>query len=120
VAQSNRARIEAVYREWAQGNFRAGGKLFSPDVAFEALSDGRSAIGRDAIAGYMPEFLGQWSEFRIAAELIEERGDQVVVTERQRGTGRARGIELDMTSYAVWTFRNAEVVRVRWSTAPPT
>jgi ketosteroid isomerase-like protein len=120
LPQSNRDRIEAVYREWAQGNFRAGGELFSPDVAFEAMSDGRSAIGRDAIAGYMRAFLGQWSEFRIAAERIEERGDQVVVTERQRGTGRASGIELDMTAYAAWTFRDGEVVHVRWSTEPPT
>jgi ketosteroid isomerase-like protein len=119
VPESNRERIGAVYREWAKGNFRAGGELFSPDVSFEAMSDGRSAIGREAIADYMREFLRQWSEFRIDAEAIEERGDQVVVTERQRGTGRASGIELDMTSYAIWTFRDGEVARVRWTTDAP-
>jgi ketosteroid isomerase-like protein len=119
VPESNRERIEAVYGEWAKGNFRAGGELFSPDVSFEAMSDGRGAIGRDAIADYMREFLAQWDDFRVEAEQIAERGDSIVVTERQSGTGKVSGIALDHTDYAVWTFRDGLVVRVRWTLERP-
>jgi ketosteroid isomerase-like protein len=108
-------RIEAVYREWAAGNFRAGGELFAPEVSFEAIADGRRAIGREAIADFMREFLAQWSDFRIEAEEIEERGDSIVVTERQKGTGKASGIALEQTDYAIWTFSDRRVVRVRWT-----
>src|SRR6476661_7906658 len=108
MSQENVERLQAVYSEWAQGNFRPGGQLFAPDVAFEALTDGRAAIGRDAVEGYMREFLAQWTEFRV------EAGETILVTERQHGTGKSSGVEAEMTVYSVWTFRDGVVVRVRW------
>jgi ketosteroid isomerase-like protein len=119
MSAENLERIETVYREWAAGNFRAGGELFAPDVRFEAMSDGRAAIGRDAIADYMREFLGQWSEFRIDAEETLDLGDTIIVTERQRATGKTSGATTEMTAYAIWTFRDDRVVRVRWTLDRP-
>jgi ketosteroid isomerase-like protein len=119
MSESNRQRIESVYRRWAEGDFRAGGELFAPDVSFEAIADGGAAIGRAAIADYMREFLGQWSDFRIEAVEIEDRGEEIVVTERQRGTGAASGIETGQTMYAAWTFHGDQVIRVRWSLERP-
>jgi ketosteroid isomerase-like protein len=119
VSETNRERIEAVYRRWAEGDFTAGGELFAPEVSFEPISDGRGAIGRDAIDGYMREFLAQWDDFRVEAEEITERGDSIVVTERQRATGKASGIATAQTNYAIWTFRGDQVVRVRWTLERP-
>jgi ketosteroid isomerase-like protein len=116
---TNRERIEAVYREWATGNLRAGQELFAAEISFEPAADGRATFGRDEIAGYMREFLEQWDVFRVEAEEIEERGEEIVVTEHQRGTGRTSGIEIDQTDYAIWTFRGAEVIRVRWTLERP-
>ena len=48
---TNRDRVEAVYREWAAGNFAAGAELFAEDISFEPASDGRATFGRDEIAG---------------------------------------------------------------------
>jgi ketosteroid isomerase-like protein len=114
MSQENVERLQAVYSEWAQGNFRPGGRLFAPDIAFDALTDGRAAIGRDAVEGYMREFLAQWTEFRIEAKDFVEVGETILVTERQHGTGKSSGVEVEMTVYAVWTFRDGVVVRVRW------
>jgi ketosteroid isomerase-like protein len=127
MSQENVERLRAVYAEWATGNFRAGGELFAPDVVFEPaeritvaggarLADGRSSVflGRDAIAEYMREFLAQWSDFRIDAEEFVEAGDTIIVAERQHGTGKASGVETQMTLSSVWTFRDGLVVRVRW------
>jgi ketosteroid isomerase-like protein len=114
MSQENIERLRAVYTEWAKGNFRAGRELWATDVSFEQMSDGRAALGAEAIEGYMREFLAQWSDFRIEAEDIAEVGDTILVTERQLGTGKSSGIETDQTAYAIWTFRNGLVVRARW------
>jgi ketosteroid isomerase-like protein len=117
MSQENVERLRAMYGEWARGNFRAGGELFSPEAVFETITDGRSAaIGADAIEGYMREFLAQWSEFRIAAEEFVEVGETVLVTERQHGTGKSSGAETEMTAYSAWTFCDGLVDRVRWRT----
>ncbi len=67
----------------------------------------------------MREFLAQWSDFRIEAEEIADHGEEVVVTERQRATGKASGVATEQTVYATWTFRDGEVIRVRWAFEPP-
>jgi ketosteroid isomerase-like protein len=119
VPESRRERIEAVYRRWVDGDFSAGGELFADDVSFEPISDGRGTVGRDAIDDFMREFLAQWDDFRVEAVEITERGDSIVVTERQRATGKASGIATEQTSYATWSFRGNEVVRVRWTLERP-
>jgi ketosteroid isomerase-like protein len=116
VSGENVERLRSIYAEWAKGNFRAGGELFAPDVAFEQMSDGRTALGRNAIEGYMRDFLAQWSEFWVDAEGFVEVGNTVVVTERQHATGKSSGIETGAIFYATWTFRDGLVVRVRWET----
>ena len=102
-----------------RANFSAGGELFAQEISFEPISDGRGAIGREAIDDYMREFLAQWDDFRVEAEEIIERGDSIVVTERQRATGKASGIATEQTNYAIWTFRGEQVVTVRWTLERP-
>jgi ketosteroid isomerase-like protein len=119
MSRENVERLRVVYAEWAKGNFRAGRELFAPDVSFEQGADGRAALGRDAIEGYMRDFLAQWSEFRIDAEDFVQAGETgasetILVTERQHGTGKSSGIGTEQTVYAVWTFRDNLVIRVRW------
>jgi ketosteroid isomerase-like protein len=116
MSEENIERVRGVYAEWAKGNFRAGGELFAPDIAYQPLVDGGATVGRDAIEGNMREFLAQWSEFRIEAQDFAERGDAVLVTERQYATGKSSGIETEATIYCVWTFRDGLVTRVRWDT----
>src|SRR6266545_8108245 len=104
MSEENVERLRAVYAEWAKGNFRAGGELFAPDAVLEQIADGGSVfLGRDAIAGYIREFLAQWSEFRIEAEEIVAVGDTIIVAERQYATGKASGVETEATVYSVWT-----------------
>jgi ketosteroid isomerase-like protein len=79
------------------------------------MVDGRqSYVGREAVAEQTREFLAQWSEFRIEAQDFVAIGEAVLVTERQYGKGKGSGIEIDNTFFALWTFREGIVVRVRW------
>jgi ketosteroid isomerase-like protein len=111
----NVEQLRALYLEWAQGNFRSGRELFAEDVIYEPMAEGRESYrGREAVSGHMREFLSQWSEFRVEARDLLDAGDVVLVTERQYGKGRTSGIATEMTDFAVWTFRDGVVVRVRW------
>jgi ketosteroid isomerase-like protein len=115
MSHQNVDRLRAMYSSWAEGNFRAAGELLAEDVIFEPMADGRKAYrGREAVAEQTLEFLAQWSDFRIEAQAFEELGETVLVTERQHGKGKSSGIELEMTFYAAWTFRDGLVTRVRW------
>ena len=118
MSRENVERLRAVYSEWGRGNFSAGGELLASDVVYEPMAEGRqSYVGREAVAEQMREFLAQWSEFRVEAQEFEEVGDEVVlVTERQHGRGKSSGITTEMTDFAVWTFWQGLVVRVRWET----
>ena len=112
---SNSDRLRPVYAAWAEGDLRAGAELFAADVSIVPLPDGGTPIvGRDAAAEYMREFLAQWDRFRVVAEAYEELGDSVLVTEHQYATGKASGLEIDHNCYALWTFKDDLVVRVRW------
>lgn len=116
MSQENIDRLRGVYDAWAKGEFRAGSELLAPDIVFEPRSDGGAALGSDAIQGHMREFLAQWREFRVEAERFEDFGDCVLVTERQYGVGRSSGVETKAIFYAVWTFRDGLVTRLRWDT----
>lgn len=117
AADDNLECLRAVYSQWERGNFQAGGELFANDIVYEPIADGReSFVGREAVNQQMREFLSQWSEFRVEARDFVQAGDLVVVTERQLGTGKSSGIAIEMAAFAVWTFRDGVVVRVRWET----
>ena len=110
-------RLRDIYAEWAKGNFRAGRDLFAPDLAFEPRSPDQNAVlAADDVEEHMRGFLAQWSEYRVEAQEFTEFGDTVLVTERQTGTGRSSGVEIDQVFYAAWTFRDGFVVSLRWDT----
>ena len=115
MSQENVERLRAMYAGFARGDMRGRPELFSPEFVFEPMSDGRqSYVGMEAFADQMREFLAQWDDFRMEGLEFEDLGDAVLVTERQSGTGKASGIEIDMTFFAVWTFRDGVIVRGRW------
>jgi ketosteroid isomerase-like protein len=45
---------------------------------------------------------------------FQDLGDTVLVSERQRGTGKRSGLEMEQTNYAIWKFRDGLVTHVRW------
>jgi ketosteroid isomerase-like protein len=115
MSAENVERMRAMYSEFARGNFRPAPDLLAPDLAYEPMAEGREAFhGVDEFGAQFREFLAQWSEFTIEALEFEDLGDAVLITERQRGKGRASGVETEMTFFSVWTFRDDLVVRARW------
>src|SRR5829696_2583255 len=104
MSAENVERVRGLYEAMARGNFGSRADLFSPDLLYEPIAEGREAFrGVESFAAQFREFLAQWSEFRVEALEVEDRGDVVLVTERQYGKGRASGAPAEMTFFATWT-----------------
>jgi ketosteroid isomerase-like protein len=115
MSRENLEALHGVYAELAKGNLSAGGELFAPDISYEPISlVGREVVGHDDAEDVMREFVAQWEDFRIEAQEFEDLGDTILVTEHQRGTGRASGIDIDQINYSAWTYSDGLVTRVRW------
>jgi ketosteroid isomerase-like protein len=113
----NVERLRGVYQEWARGNFRAGRELLAPDVTFVTFTsdaDDLTFHGPDGVDRYMRDFLETWTDFRVQANDFRPSGERILVICEQRAKGRQSGVAVEMPVYAVWTFREDQVVRVRW------
>jgi ketosteroid isomerase-like protein len=118
MSEENVAVLRAVYAAWTKGNLEPGGQLYAPDATFAPIADGRDSFDRQGFRRFMREFLEQWDDFRVEGVEFLDLGDKVLVTERQRATGKRSGIEMEQTDYAVWTFRDGLVTAVCWEIDP--
>jgi ketosteroid isomerase-like protein len=114
MSEENLARLGAAYREWAKGNLEVGEALYAEDATFIPMGEGRAVLDRGGFRRFMQSFLSEWEGFTMEALDMVDLGDKVLVTERQRARGHGSGIEIDQVFYAVWSFRDGFVVRVRW------
>jgi len=115
MSQDNVEIVRGIYAEWGKGNFRAGTDLFDPGVSLVLRADFPDAgtyAGRDAIRGYMRQFLADWTDAAIEAEDIVASGDRVAVAVHQHATGTGSGVSIDMRYWQVWTFRGSAVIRI--------
>ena len=74
------AMLEQVYREWKDGNYRAGFELYDEDMLLQVHNPIPDAGIYDGLAGlqrYMRSFLETWDEYAIRAEGIDVEGDSV-------------------------------------------
>jgi ketosteroid isomerase-like protein len=109
--------VRGVWEEWARGNMTAAVDLFDPEIRFVSFMPDASkqvvARGPAEIEEFMREFLRHWRDYRLIADDISELGDDgVLVTGRQRASGRQSGVAVEDTMYSAWVFRGDRVVRL--------
>ena len=108
--------VRAVYQRWAKGDFRAGVELFDPDIVFTlspGFPDAGDYHGREEVAAYMRAFLEPWIGLTITLEAIEEFGENVLATVRQRGAGEGSGAVTEFSYFQVWSFRGDRVASLQ-------
>ena len=107
------ATLEQVYREWKDGNYRAGLELYDEDMLLQVHNPIPDAGIYEGLAGlqrYMRRFLETWDEYEIRADEIEAEGDSVIVNVHHAGS--ASGAAVEMNYFQIWTFEGDRVVRV--------
>jgi uncharacterized protein len=104
--------IHAAYAAYNRGDVGPALDLLHPDVEWHpppSSLDPHPLRGRDAVREYLaPNFF----EYQHAEPLeVIEQGDRVLVVARARARGRGSGIEIDQTTFHLWTIADGRAVR---------
>lgn len=109
------AALQAVYREWEQGNYRAGLELYDAGMTLQVHNPIPDAGLYEGLAGlqqYVRRFLTTWDDYELRALGFQAEGDRIAVHVHHGGLGRASGVRAEMSYFTVWTFLGDRVVRV--------
>jgi ketosteroid isomerase-like protein len=123
MSQENVEIVRRVYDAAARRDTATVLALYDPEIEWDMTRRvGEGLWGQGGLyRGHegLRRWFREWSEgldhIEYEAEELIAAGDDRVISEAyMRGRGRASGIEVGATIYAVWTFREGKVVRVVW------
>jgi ketosteroid isomerase-like protein len=115
VSEENVEVVRRVYERWAVGDFEAGASDLDPRVVFivePPFLEPGVYLGAEQVREYMSRFLAQWERYTIELEGIRVAGDTVLAHIHQHGRGKASGLDSELHSFMVFTFRGEKVVRI--------
>ena len=94
--------------------------LYDPEVEWDAsrvaVATGGGGVyrGHEGVRSFFREYYEAWETLDNDCKELIAAGEHVVSVSNQRGRGRASGIEVEWSQYAVWTIREGKIVRVAW------
>jgi ketosteroid isomerase-like protein len=78
----------------------------------EVLPDTGVYRGREAIRGFLTEFLASWEHFHQTVEEVRQEGDRVLVMIHLQATGRGSAADVDARYAHLWTVAGNRGARV--------
>jgi ketosteroid isomerase-like protein len=79
---------------------------------FRGWPEDQTYQGREGYERFMRNWLEPFDDWHLDVERFVDADDKVVVIQRQRGTSKSTGVEVDMRFAQVWTLRGGKVIRV--------
>jgi ketosteroid isomerase-like protein len=119
MASANLALVRSIFASWERGDYSAA-EWADPEIEF-TVADGpapASQTGLAAMAEAYRRFLSTWEDFRTEAEEFREIDDErVLVCVRDRGRGKASGMEIGQImgtedGAILFVIREAKVVKL--------
>lgn len=92
-----RGELEALFRDWARGEWSTTPPWLAPGVQFSAAQpEGQvRATGPDGIAAFMRGFLARWELYAVEISDIEEVAEsRFLAVGTQHGKGVAGGVDI--------------------------
>jgi uncharacterized protein len=113
MSQENVKLVRRILDGWAQGDFRVGRDLLTPDFEWhqfpEAVEPG-TRRGAE-VRGALRKLFEVYEDVRVDAREFIDAGDKVVVVGRSTATARGSVLRLDNPIAFVWTVRDGKLVR---------
>jgi ketosteroid isomerase-like protein len=120
----SRENVEIVLRGVAAMN-RADPEAFTAlcDARFEmrlvgAVGEPVRYVGADGIHEFFRDMSETWADWGFEVEEARDLDEHVLITGRQRGRGRASGVEVDSPRACVLAVRDGAVTELRYFTEP--
>ena len=85
--------------------------LTAPDILVETTVE--SFRGPESLLGWLDDGDEAFDDFRVELLEVEELGEDVVASMRQRGRGKVSGAEVDDQITHVWTLRDGRAIRMK-------
>jgi ketosteroid isomerase-like protein len=115
VSETDPDRLRRSYQALNEGDLDAALEALHPDAVWHEspeLPGGDEFHGREAVRGFLQDFLAEWKQFHQEIEEIAVAGDRVAVLIHLSAVGRVSGIEADTRYGHVWTMRGGKGIRV--------
>jgi ketosteroid isomerase-like protein len=118
VSQENVEAVHIAFDAWNRGDVQTALDYIHPDVEWEENPEvypglDRIYRGHDGFLKRQRDAFDMWEWFKAEPQEVIDEGEHVVVVLRLRAKGRHSGIEVAMTVYDCFTFRDGKVVRHR-------
>lgn len=107
--------LRRSYEALNAGDVDAALEALAPDAVWREspeLPGGDEFRGREALRGFLGDFLAEWREFHQEIENVVPAGDRIAVLIHLIAVGRGSGIEADTRYAHVWTMRDGKGIRV--------
>jgi hypothetical protein len=123
MSEENVEIVRRVYDAAARRDTATVLALYDPEIEWDFLTGPGEGLfgqggfyrGHEGLRRWFREWSDALDHIAYEAEELIAAGDDRVISEAyMRGRGRASGIEVGATLYAVWTIREGKVVRVVW------
>jgi ketosteroid isomerase-like protein len=109
--------VRALFEAWERGGLDAAAELWDPEIDWRAaqgaLDDAGPIQGRDAMRGYLQDWLEDFDDLALEPEEFIDAGARVVVVQKMRGRAKGSGVETELRFAVVYTIRDGKVVMGR-------
>ncbi len=103
--------VRTIYDAVNRRDLSAVLDLIAPDI--EVRTTVETYRGVDGIATFIEEVDRTFENYTLTVGEAADTGDLIVVGVRQRGRGRASGVDIDHDFTHVWTFHEGRATRLR-------
>jgi uncharacterized protein len=115
VSETDVDTLRRSYEALNEGDVDAALEALAPDAVWREspeLPGGDEFRGREALRGFLGDFLAEWREFHQEIENVVPAGNRIAVLIHLIAVGRGSGIEADTRYAHVWTMRDGKGIRV--------
>jgi ketosteroid isomerase-like protein len=115
VSDTDSNTLRHSYRALNEGDLDAALEALHADAVWHEsreLPGGDEFRGREAVRGFLQDFLAEWQQFHQEIEEIVEAGDRIAVLIHLTAVGRGSGVQADTRYGHVWTMRGGKGIRV--------
>ena len=120
MSEENVEIVRRVYDAAARRDAETVLALYDPKIEWDwtrvsgLFGQGGLYRGREALQHWFQEWSDGLDQIHYVAEEVVAADDHVLTKANMTGRGRASGIEVASTLYAVWTIREGKIVQVVW------
>jgi ketosteroid isomerase-like protein len=117
MSRESVAKLSEILELFRQGDRESWRNYFAEDVVWDvsrsAMPNAGVYHGHEGVERFFGEWLRIWDDYSIELLDMIDAGDSVIVLFRQRGRGRASGVETQRDFVGVYDMRDGMVTRYR-------